>query len=101
MQNAYIERKNGSIRRELLNAYLFYSLNEVRVMCEEWRRDYNMERPHKSLHYLSPLLYTSRWQKEQQLYPQTANANPSQIEESRFVDKAVSQNETNITLLAN
>src|SRR3712207_3934092 len=28
MQNPYIERKNGSIRRELLNAYLFYSLNE-------------------------------------------------------------------------
>jgi len=35
MQNAYIERKNGSIRRELLNAYLFYSLSEVRVMGEE------------------------------------------------------------------
>jgi putative transposase len=49
MQNAYIERKNGSIRRELLNTYLFYSLAEVRVMTEEWRHDYNYERPHKSL----------------------------------------------------
>jgi putative transposase len=101
MQNAYIERKNGSIRRELLNAYLFYSLNEVRVMCEEWRQDYNTERPHKSLGYLSPLLYASRWQKEQQLYPQTANGNPTKIEESRLVDKAVNQNETNKTILAN
>jgi putative transposase len=89
MQNAYIERKNGSIRRELLNAYLFYSLNEVRVMCEEWRQDYNTERPHKSLGYLSPLLYAIRWQKEQQLYPQTANGNHSKIEESRLVDKVL------------
>ena len=101
MQNAYIERKNGSIRRELLNAYLFYSFNEVRTMCEEWRQDYNHERPHKSLGYLSPLRYASRWREEQQLYPQTANGNPSKIEESRFVDKAVSNDETNKTLLAN
>jgi putative transposase len=101
MQNAYIERKNGSIRRELLNAYLFYSLNEVRVMCEEWRADYNTERPHKSLGYLSPLRYTSQWQKEQQLYPQTANGNPFQIEESRLVDKAVGDNRTNKTLPPN
>lgn len=54
MQNGFIERKNGSLRRELLNAYLFYSLIEVRQMSEEWRVDYNTERPHKSLGYLSP-----------------------------------------------
>ncbi len=101
MQNAYIERKNGSIRKELLNAYLFYSLNEVRIMCEEYREDYNTERPHKSLGYLSPLLYASRWREEQQLYPQTANGNTLKIEESRLVDKAVSQSETNKTLPAN
>ena len=57
MQNAYIERKNGSIRRELLNTYLFYSLSEVRIMTEEWRNDYNYERPHKALGYLSPVKY--------------------------------------------
>ena len=64
MQNAYIERKNGSMRRELLDAYLFGSLNEVRVLAEEWRRDYNEERPHKSLGYLSPLNYLKKWEKE-------------------------------------
>jgi len=53
------------------------------------------------LGYLSPLLYASKWQKDQQLYPQTANENPLHIEESRLVDKAVSQNHTNKTLPAN
>jgi putative transposase len=56
-QNAYIERKNGSMRRELLNAYLFNSLVEVRCLSEDWRLDYNEERPHKSLGYQSPLKY--------------------------------------------
>lgn len=93
-QNAYIERKNGSIRRELLNVYLFQSLNEVRILSEEWRLDYNLERPHAALGYLSPLLYASRWQKDQQLYPQTASGNTSKIEESRLVDKAVKLDET-------
>ena len=92
-QNAYIERKNGSIRRELLNAYLFNSLAEVRCLSEEWRIDYNTERPHKSLGYLSPLTYAEQYYKRSianlPLYPQTANANPSQIEESRLVDKIV------------
>lgn len=92
MQNAYIERKNGSIRRELLNAYLFYSLGEVRVLKEEWRLDYNQDRPHKSLGYRSPLNYTEQWRKnkvnETELYPQTANENHLKIEESRLVDKA-------------
>jgi putative transposase len=60
MQNAYIERKNGSIRRELLNTWLFYSLAEVRIMTEEWRYDYNHERPHKSLGYLSPIKYAEQ-----------------------------------------
>ena len=57
MQNAYIERKNGSIRRELLNAYLFRSLNEVRIMAEEYRTDYNHHRPHKALRYMTPVEY--------------------------------------------
>lgn len=49
MQNGFIERNNGSLRKELLDAYLFYTLNEVRIMAEEWQRDYNLERPHESL----------------------------------------------------
>ena len=90
-QNAFVERKNGTLRRGLLNAYLFYSLAEVRMMAEEWQLDYNTERPHKSLGYLSPVKFAEQYylsrSKELELYPQTANGRPLQTEESRFVDK--------------
>ena len=57
MQNGFIERKNGSIRKGLLDAYLFYSLEEVRAMAELWRQDYNHERPHASLGFLPPAVF--------------------------------------------
>ena len=62
MQNAYIERKNGSMRRELLSACAFDSLKEARLLCEAWRIDYNHERPHKALGYLSPVLFAQKHQ---------------------------------------
>lgn len=57
MQNGYVERCNGNIRRELLNAYVFQSLTEVREKAEEWRIDYNCSRPHASLGYVPPAEY--------------------------------------------
>jgi putative transposase len=87
MQNAYIERKNGSIRRELLNAYLFYSLAEVRSMSREWQIDYNTERPHKSLGYLSPLKY-AELKNEEIALSTPASGNHLQIEAQPVVDKA-------------
>jgi len=56
-QNAYIERCNGSIRRELLNAYIFKTLPEVRIKTEEWRIDYNYSRPHEALNNKTPMEY--------------------------------------------
>jgi putative transposase len=57
MQNGYVERCNGNIRRELLNAYVFRTLSEVREKAEEWRMDYNCSRPHQSLGYVPPAEY--------------------------------------------
>jgi putative transposase len=55
MQNGYVERCNGSIRKELLNANVFYSLREVREKIEEWMLDYNYHRPHEFLNYRAPV----------------------------------------------
>lgn len=57
VQNAFIERKNGSMRKELLDAYMFYTLDEVRLLAEEWRMDYNHERPHEALGFVPPAEY--------------------------------------------
>ena len=54
MQNGFVERCNGNIRRELLNAYVFNNLNDVREKAEEWRLDYNCSRPHQALGYVPP-----------------------------------------------
>lgn len=54
MQNAFVERCNGNIRREFLNANVFYSLSEVRQKAEAWMEDYNKHRPHKALNFKTP-----------------------------------------------
>lgn len=54
MQNAFGERFHGSIRRELLDAYVFRTLDEVRARAQDWQYNYNYRRPHKSLGYLPP-----------------------------------------------
>lgn len=53
-QNAYVERFNGSYRRGVLDAYIFKTLADVREATEQWRDDYNNERPHQALGYKTP-----------------------------------------------
>jgi putative transposase len=53
-QNAFAESFNGRLRDECLNANWFTSLSEARRKIEDWRRDYNQQRPHSSLNYLPP-----------------------------------------------
>jgi putative transposase len=53
-QNAYIESFNGKFRDECLNEHLFVSLDDAREKIENWRLDYNANRPHRSLKQLTP-----------------------------------------------
>ena len=48
-QNGYIESFNGKLRDECLNENWFTGLREAKRLVEEWRRDYNEQRPHSSL----------------------------------------------------
>jgi putative transposase len=54
-QNCLIERFNGTCRRELLNANLFYSLDHARELASDWMHEYNYERPQAALGDRSPI----------------------------------------------
>ncbi|MGK8188771.1 IS3 family transposase [Serratia nematodiphila] len=56
-QNAFIERFNRTYRTEILDFYLFRTLNEAREITERWLNEYNSERPHESLNNLTPEEY--------------------------------------------
>jgi putative transposase len=53
-QNAYIESFNGKFRDECLNEHWFVSMRHARQVIEDWRQEYNSQRPHSSLGYLTP-----------------------------------------------
>lgn len=57
MQNGFIESFNGRLRDELLNETLFPSLSHARATLQAWRNDYNLNRPHSRLGWLTPTEY--------------------------------------------
>ncbi|WP_088580383.1 IS3 family transposase [Burkholderia ubonensis] len=59
-QNAYIESFNGKFRDECLNEHWFTSLAHARAVIAGWRQDYNEERPHSALNYLSPAEFAAK-----------------------------------------
>ena len=47
-ENGYNESFNGTLGEEVLKREIFYSLEEAKVLIEQWRREYNTIRPHSA-----------------------------------------------------
>lgn len=58
-ENGYIESFNSRMRDELLNGELFFGLAEARYLVESWRVEYNTNRPHSALNYMTPIEFAA------------------------------------------
>lgn len=56
-QNCYVERFNGTMRRELLNREEFDTVLEARVVIGRWVEEYNHDRPHRGLGMKTPAAF--------------------------------------------
>ena len=78
-QNGYVESFNGKFRDECLNEHWFANVAEARKIIEEWRVDYNEQRPHSSLGYLAPAEFAARLplggEEGDALHPRNRNLN--------------------------
>jgi putative transposase len=59
-ENGYSESFNSRFRDEFLDRELFTSAREAAVLAEQFRVEYNLERPHMSLGYLTPAEFAAR-----------------------------------------
>lgn len=56
-QNPFVERFNGTMRRDLLDVEEFDSVLEARVLVDAWNQEYNTQRPHRGLGFMTPLAF--------------------------------------------
>jgi putative transposase len=77
VDNCYIESFNALVRRELLNASYFESLNDAQTTATKWQQDYNTEHPHSSLGHRSPQSFALRWIAEHESRNFTHPASPT------------------------
>jgi len=53
-ENGYIKSFNGKLRDELLDREIFTTLEEAKILIEQWRKEYNQVRPHSAKNYRPP-----------------------------------------------
>ena len=59
-QNAFMERFNRTYRHEILDAFVFESLADVRDLTTDFLHNYNTRRPHDGLGRVPPLTFLPR-----------------------------------------
>ena len=60
-ENPFIESFHGKFRDECLNMHVFTDGRHAQQVVEAWRIEYNEERPHSSLNYMTPAEYAGHW----------------------------------------
>lgn len=63
-QNGFRESFHGRFRDEFLAGTLFRNVTEAQVLAEGYRKEYNQERPHQSLGYLTPHEFKQKWRQD-------------------------------------
>jgi putative transposase len=63
-QNGFAESFHSRLRDEFLDGEVFLSVRQAQVRLAAWRRDYNEERLHSSLGYVTPNEFAARWPRE-------------------------------------
>ena len=58
-ENGYIESFNSKFRDELLNGEIFISIAEAKHLAESYKNEYNKNRPHSGLGYLTPAQFAA------------------------------------------
>ena len=61
-QNAFVESFNGKFRKECLDLNCFGDLFKARDVIMNWRLDYNTNRPHSSLNYITPTKFRENYE---------------------------------------
>jgi putative transposase len=73
-QNPYVESFGSRIRDELLSGELFETLAEAQVLVEDWRVDYNENRPHSALGMMAPARFAASWRRSGSINPRLSLA---------------------------
>jgi transposase InsO family protein len=60
-ENGYVESFIDKLRDECLNREIFRNGREAQVIVETWRQEYNNDRPHSSLGYLTPVEFARQY----------------------------------------